>query len=293
MGASIVTVTMAFGHSSGPGAIGPHAWVERAVRSIRAQTYPHWRLVIINDADPDGPPWPLIREHLADPRIVPYDLPENRGRFFADAVLLGATPDPLWALQDPDDFAEPDRFARMVPLAESGMALAPSCWHHRGDDAPPPSANYMCQVIGCRARVDAKNINERASYSGIRSHTGYGSGVIATDRIRQVGGFHPDIRVGWDTYIMNACKLVGPWAVDMRPLQHKTMRAGSLATDPATRVGSAIRNDAWVRRERLYRRLVALHKAGESTAGIVREDVDPALWQEVEHHADHLRARMA
>ena len=102
---STVTVTMAHW--------GAQAWIARAVESIRAQTYPHWRLVIINDADP-VPPWPLLGDHLSDPRIVTYDLPENRGRFFIDAVILAATPDPFWALQDPDDFSEPDRFERRL-----------------------------------------------------------------------------------------------------------------------------------------------------------------------------------
>jgi glycosyltransferase involved in cell wall biosynthesis len=283
---STVTVTMAHW--------GAQAWIARAVESIRAQTYPDWRLVIVNDADP-VPPWPLLGDHLSDPRIVRYDLPENRGRFFIDAVILAATPDPLWALQDPDDFSEPDRFERMVPLAEQvGMAFAPSCWHHRGDDAIARRGQERCPVLGCRTRIDAKRLDDPPDLERLVSHTGYGSGVISTDRIRAVGGFHPDLTVAWDTYLMSACKVVGPWVADVtKPLQHKTRRPGSLGRAPETKVGSPIRNAAWERRDRLYRDLVAAHQAGEDSARPVRDDIDPGLWQEVTWHAQQLRERMA
>lgn len=256
-----VTVMMAF--------YGAHPYVRRSVLAVLAQTYEDWRLVIVNDADP-VPPWDLISDLAADPRIVTIDLPVNRGRYFADAVVFEALRPAYWALQDPDDWPEPDRFARMMPLAEEyGAAFAPTCLHRDGQPAHP-------------AKADTTGLHLEPQPRRIRHMVGYGAGVISGERIRRAGGFHPGLRVAYDTYLMNAVRLTGPWvAIDSPALQHKCLRPGSLRTSPETGDGSPYR--AQVRRhlDGLWRKAWQRHAAGLPITSVIEDDIGPSFLDEV------------
>lgn len=260
-----VTVTMPFW--------GAHRWIRRAVDSILEQTYRDVRLVVVNDADP-VPPWSLL-EDIDDPRLVRFDLPENRGRYFADAVILAACDTPWFAMQDPDDWADPERFEVLVPLAEraGGAAFGASTNHRNG-----------------RAVRDAYRLEAWPVPGHILHMVGYGSGVIATSRIREVGGYHADLRVGYDTWLHNAVRLMGGWETDARSLQHKLFRAGSLTSSPETGMRTPYRDAVRERLDGLWRAAWRLHRAGRSFAHVIRSDVEDATWAEVEEHAARLRA---
>lgn len=268
-----VNVTMAF--------YGAHPWVRRAVRSILDQTYTDWRLFLISDADPH-PPWPIVEDLTTDPRVITYEMRENRGRFFIDAAILAAVGDDgYWALQDPDDRAEPARFADLVPLAaETGMAVAPSCWHKRGDDDP--------------LRVfDTKRYLDDPLPDRIESHVGYGSGVFTIERVRRAGGFLPSVRIGYDTFLMNAAKLVGPWAhKDDVAYQHKTTRPLSLGTSVQTRWGSPQRRQTRAMLDELWREFYRRYQQGDDPTTVIREAAPAKTWEAVDVVAAELKERI-
>lgn len=269
---STVTVTMAFGRPAG--APGAHEWLRQAVESILAQTYTDWRLVIVNDADPVSP-WPLIAD-IDDPRIVRFDMARNRGRYFIDAVIFEAFEPELWALQDPDDHCEPDRFKRMVPLAlEHGAGFAPT-WLYVGDQPP---------------LFDTTGMQEPPKPNRIRHMVGYGSGVISGERLRAIGGFHPGFRVAYDTYMMNAIKLVGPWvALDEPPLQHKLKRPGGLTMTKETGMRSPHRRAARGHLDHLWRQSWSQHERRQPIDIVVRQDVPVPLRRDVSREAARMRA---
>lgn len=273
MGNHTVNVTMAF--------YGAHPWVRRAVESIVSQTYQDWRLFLISDADPVSPV-SLVEDLMDDPRIVYYEMPENRGRFFIDACILSAVGNEgYWALQDPDDRADPARFTDLVPLAaQAGMAVAPSCWHKLGDDSP--------------VRVfDTKRYWDSPRHDCIESHVGYGSGVFSIERVMAAGGISPNFRIGYDTFLMNATKLIGPWAhKDDIAYQHKTTRPGSLGTDASTKWGSPSRTATRQRLNELWRQFYATYHLGKDPARVIIEDVPPETWDEVDTIAAALKERM-
>lgn len=91
-------------------------YIRRAVNSILAQPHRRLRVVVVNDGDRVGP-WRELAD-IADPRLVRFDHPENRNRYFADAVVLAATPDDWFATQDADDWSEPDRLERLIQRAQ-------------------------------------------------------------------------------------------------------------------------------------------------------------------------------
>src|SRR4051794_32338454 len=86
--------------------------IGQAVESMLSQTHSALTLVVVNDGDPE-PPWPAL-DHIHDPRLVRFDLPTNRGIYFANAVVLAATDDPYFVVQDADDWSEPQRIAQLL-----------------------------------------------------------------------------------------------------------------------------------------------------------------------------------
>jgi glycosyltransferase involved in cell wall biosynthesis len=275
---------------------GCHRWLRQSVDSILAQTYRDLLLVVVNDADPE-PPWPLLAD-IDDPRLIRFDMPENRGRYFADAVIFEATRPELWAMQDPDDWAEPDRFERMVPLARKhGAAFAPTLEFPDVAllDVFPGAARALASFARSK---DGQPVVTDARYrepaaSRMRHHIGYGSGVISGERIALVGGFHAGLRMGFDTYLMNAVKLLGPFGLDAKPLQNKRRRPNSLTTDAETRAGSPERTRVRRLLKAMYRTAHARHVGGLEIASVVRDDIDRAVALDVDRQAERLRAQLA
>lgn len=249
---------------------GCHEWVRQAVASILGQTRDDLRLVVVNDADPT-PPWPLLGD-IRDDRLIRFDLPENRGRYFADAVVLAATDDEWFAVQDPDDWACPDRLEVAIDAATTGVALAPATdWKHKGP-----------RVL--RQRIAEPVTRDRVQVTAI----GWLGGVMRRDRVEAVGGSHPGYRVAYDNLFTNLLKL-GPWDVVDKPLVNKRRRFGGLSTAPATAMRSQYRQQQHERRLALWQRAWDAHARGGSVADVIRADIDAGLAAEVRLHAARLR----
>jgi glycosyltransferase involved in cell wall biosynthesis len=253
--------------------------VRRAVDSILNQTHRNVQLVLINDADFDDPPWPYV-EDIVDPRLIRYELSENRGRYFVDQVIFEATQPSWWALQDPDDQAELDRFEIMLEHSSSGMAIAPRIeyWPHKVRSTASMSA-FKYPTLKA---------------SGIRHIEGYGAGIISGERIHVAGGFHADMRVGYDTYLMNACWVQGNVGRYDRPLQHKfRLNPNSLTQSPKTGTGTKYRRRARMQLDMLWREAYKRHRAGQEMASVVHGDVSESTWGAVAYHASQLHALLA
>jgi LmbE family N-acetylglucosaminyl deacetylase len=84
----------------------------QALRSLDAQTYRRFEVVLVNDG---GAPPPLPADFA--PRVTRVDLPENRGRAAAANAGLAAAHGDYVAFLDDDDVAEPEHLATLVALA--------------------------------------------------------------------------------------------------------------------------------------------------------------------------------
>ncbi len=208
----------------------------RAVESILGQTYGNLTLVVVNDGDPNAP-WELLA-HIDDPRLVRYDLGANRGRYFVDAVILAATPDPYLLIQDADDWSEPERAA----------ALLESCQLSESWQLSSSQPRVVGAVSACRLWREGSRASQLLTYPGLRrplsdrfEFRSDHHGLFRTDALRAVGGNYGGFRIGYDTLLVNLLSMLGEVAYVERPLYHRQVRANSLTTSQATGMRSAQR----------------------------------------------------
>jgi len=254
-----ITVTMPY-HGS-------PTTIERAVSAVLTQTHDDLRLVVVNDGDTATPPWPHLAD-IDDDRLVRFDLPCNRGRYFADAVTLAACDTEWFAVHDADDWCEPDWLARLLAAAEAGSLDA-------------VFSAQVCHGLDGRTRIERVG---RLDCAGPRlrfvaSH----HGLYRTQALRRAGGYHPGFRVSYDTLVVNLMVLTGRAGAVDKPLYHRVARPGSLTTAETSGLGSPHRADS-------HARLAALYDAARAagSAAPVVADAPGALRRAVEREAARL-----
>ena len=133
------------------------ATVARAVESIRAQTWPDWELVAVDDGSTDGTSEILDRWARDDARvrIVTQD---HAGVAAAANAGLAGTRSELIARMDADDVAHPERLARQVALldADATLGVASSLVEFGGDRAA--RAGYALHVDWLNSLVTPEEI---------------------------------------------------------------------------------------------------------------------------------------
>ena len=137
--------------------------LERAVRSVRAQDFDDWELLIVDDGSRDGTA--AIAEKLAaeDPRIRVFRLPSNSGAARARNHAIGQAKGRYLAFLDADDEWSPQKLSRQIAfMQQTGTPLCYSgFWRDTGTTRHevkiPASVTYSellrGNVIGCLTAV--------------------------------------------------------------------------------------------------------------------------------------------
>lgn len=241
--------------------------LERAVGSVLAQTHRDLRLVVVNDG---GPPLDLDD---ADDRLEILDLPDNRGRYFADAVVLAATDGGWFAVHDADDWSEPEAYAELIEIARqhAGAAMAPFWRHERG----------RTEVVQHPRRLDPDPQFRHIGH--------WNAQVTAVERLRAAGGIHAGFRLGYDTLVGLMLTITGPVGVAERPRWHWVRRPGSLTRARSTRLGSRERHHVKSRLHGLWGAAWDAWRAGGRPGEVIAGDVDPGTAVQVDRWASVLR----
>jgi glycosyltransferase involved in cell wall biosynthesis len=85
-----------------------------ALASIRAQTFPDWELLLVDDGSEDRSAQIAAETATADPRIRVMPSGSRRGRSVQLNQLIDVARGPLFAVMDADDVAYPQRLERQV-----------------------------------------------------------------------------------------------------------------------------------------------------------------------------------
>lgn len=263
--------------------------IRRAVESVLDQSYSHLRLVVVNDGDP-APPWDLLAD-IDDPRLTRFELARNMGRYFADAVVVEASDDPYYLVQDADDWSEPERLERLLArlTATNGIAAVSAArLFHNG------AKQGRLYQYGRLKQPPSPRFEFRAAHHGL----------FRADILRALGGYYGGYEIGYDTLLMNVLPLIGPIAYDERPLYNRRIRQNSLTTSPST--GMQSRRRRQVRQElgqvyaqayQYYRQYQAgaLDQAGlvQAIGQLCRGKITPAERQLLRQESDRLRLLLA
>jgi glycosyltransferase involved in cell wall biosynthesis len=263
-----------------------------AVASLLNQTHRCLRVVVINDGDPE-PPWPALAD-FADPRLLRFDLGENRGPYFALAVALAATPDPFFAVQDADDWSTPHRVETLLQLLErDGSHYAFSTlaqFHNR-----PNGAVVVDRPLGAQP----PDTSPGAELANRLFH----HGVYRTEAVRNLGGYFAGFRFGYDMLLTNLLLLVGSVSWTPEALYWRRLRPDSLTRAPSTGMRSAIRRQLRTEMNALYRqaygdylhfraRRISGRQLRRRISGLVQAHCGLADRRRIKEHAARLRAGM-
>jgi len=247
--------------------------LSRSVRSALDQAE-DLRVIVVNDGGP--PPRSIPR----DDRVILFELEENMGRYFCDAIVTEAIadkPEEIWACLDSDDFWTPDHMDQILPFMKEGAVLSP----------------YL------RRREQKGRVTTQQPSTRLKGpipdqyvHLGHWcSGAWTSDRVQKAGGIHPGFKVGFDTLFVAMINLTGPIGVaPSGGYSWCQALEGSLTTAPGTRFGSPLRIEQKRKQAALYHK--AYDRIGEDPGEIIREDQSPLLRALVRAYARDLRRLM-
>jgi teichuronic acid biosynthesis glycosyltransferase TuaG len=94
------------------------AFLAESIRSIQSQTYPHWELLIIDDASGDNTFEIARRFQKMDSRIKPVQLPTNQGAGFARNIGIKASEGEFIAFLDADDIWLPFKLEKQLDFMQ-------------------------------------------------------------------------------------------------------------------------------------------------------------------------------
>jgi len=229
----------------------PAGMLERAVKSVLAQTHRNLQVVVIADGPQDLDPLPK------DDRLVVFQLRENHGTYFAQQVSLMASPYGWYAPHGSDDWCDPEHIEKLLAMESSAVASGAVWWHQEGHPVKIHRANYEV-------------------------------GLFATERLRDFGGYNPSERMGQDSLTLKLLGITGGFVSTTEPTYHRVRRPGSLTTHPDTKIGSVGRNEMRRRNRAIW--ATVMNKKDPLEIALIRHMTVPlSVWDQVHEYAAELR----
>jgi O-antigen biosynthesis protein len=185
-------------------------WLRMAIDSVLAQVYPHWELLLVDDASPSPHIARVLREYAArDPRIRAIFQEKNRGIAATSDAGVQQAKGEFVALLDHDDELSPDALYEVVRLLEqkpeldfiysdedkldlNGERVEP---FFKPDWSPDllMSMNYICHLTVLRKSVLERAGGFRPGYDGSQDYDLFLRATELTEHIAHV----PKILYHW------------------------------------------------------------------------------------------------
>ena len=178
-------------------------FLEEAIESVRAQTYPHWELLLCDDGSTDGSSEIARRFAELDPtriRHLTHDDGATHGASAARNLGLRSARGDLVALLDGDDVWLPNKLEEQVgimnerPDADALYGDTLSWYGWTG--VPEDAARDVTPEVGAPGRHAPRAARaDHAECSGTRSSSPCTcSMIIRADAVRRSGGFVDELR---------------------------------------------------------------------------------------------------
>lgn len=101
------------------------AYIGQAIRSVQAQTYEHWRLIVVDDASPDRTAQIVADMAREDGRIRLIQNERNQGAALCRNRAIEEADGRYLAFLDGDDLWKPDKLTRQLAwMREHGFAFS-------------------------------------------------------------------------------------------------------------------------------------------------------------------------
>lgn len=237
-------------------------YIERAVRSVLAQTYRDFVCVVVGDGERPPINW-------THDKLVTFTYPTNRGAYFAQDVAIWASPFDWYAPVASDDWLDPDHLERLV-AAQADQACG-ALWAHGDSERFCGPAN-----------------DDHRACRGVLMEKAYEVGLYRVERYREIGAHNPAERIGQDTLTLHLMRLVAPVGASTVPTYNRRFRPGSLSTDPATDARSPARRAMRVRNRQILAEC-ARRRSPERIRAYRESLVSAALRNELAERSAELR----
>src|SRR6267143_4103615 len=100
-----------------------HLYIGEAIDSVRAQTYPNWELLVIDDHSTDGTPALVQAQQKRDSRIFLLENNRSYGPAGSRNTGIERATGRFIAFLDSDDAWHPQKFSRQIPFMLSARVL--------------------------------------------------------------------------------------------------------------------------------------------------------------------------
>jgi teichuronic acid biosynthesis glycosyltransferase TuaG len=157
------------------------AFIDRTIESVRAQTYPHWEMLIADDCSPDETREIVSRWAQRDPRIQLIALEKNEGPAGARNAALERAQGRFVAFLDSDDMWLPAKLERCVAHAGAHKAALVYTGFRRishdesrtGDYIAVPRTLSYWQLLGNTAIATSTVLIDRAIAGDVHMERAY------------------------------------------------------------------------------------------------------------------------
>jgi glycosyltransferase involved in cell wall biosynthesis len=199
------------------------ATIERSIRSVLAQTFADFELIVVDDGSTDGSP-ELVERAFSDPRLTVHRQ-ANAGPAAARNQGIRLSSAPLITFLDADDEWTP----ALLETAVAKLAEHPDCAAF--------TANYYCEPAhtarwsGLGYRDGPYRLTPRTPRNELRhaTHAFHAcTAVYRKDYIRAMRGFYEASMFGEDVYLWIKLLLNYPIYRHMTPLGHYHMDSSEL-----------------------------------------------------------------
>ena len=163
-------------------------YIAEAIKSVQAQTYPNWELLLVDDCTPDNSP-EIIRGFVqADPRIRYLCMEKNSGAALARNKALEEAKGRYITYLDADDVWLPEKLERQIAFMNENHAQFSCCDYEKieADGTPLNKIIHMPKTITYNQLLR----NTIIQIVGV---------IIDLDLVDRKLVFMPDLRRGQDT----------------------------------------------------------------------------------------------